>query len=174
MRMSRPVSLQIKSVQDIFGENGWDCQLLEGRDVIQTAFEAHHTHIQLHAQAFTPINALSIVAETPMPCSEEHLYHLLELTQRANKQITLGSIEFDIDREFLSYRITNIFDREKYDREIVTSMVHFAIAELDRIAPYAITIMQTEEELLDDLSVERLLMREDLIPPVPGHDEDNI
>lgn len=172
--MSRPASLQIKSVQDIFGQNGWDCQLIDGRDVIRTAFEAHHTHLQLHAQAFPPINALSIVAETPMPsASDEHLFYLLEMTQRANKQLTLGSTEYDMDREQLMFRITNVFDREKYDPQIVTSMVHFAIAEIDRIAPYAITIMQTDEELLDDLSVERLLMREDLIPPVPEQDEEN-
>ena len=173
--MPKPASLQIKSVKEIFGQNGWDCQLIEERDVIRTAFEAHHTHLQLHAQAFPTINALSVVSETPLPCgSEAHLFSLLELTQRANKQITLGAIEYDLDREQLMFRISNIFDREKYDTQIVTSMVHFAIAELDRITPYAITVMQTEEELLPDLSIERLLMREDLIPPVPGEEEEEI
>ena len=173
--MSRPASLQILSVNEIFGTNGWDCQLIEGRDVIRTAFEAHHTHLQLHAQAFPPINALSVVSETPLPsASDEHLFALLELIQRANKSITLGAVEYDLDREQLMFRISNIFDREKYDPQIVTSMVHFAIAELDRITPYAITIMQTDEELLPDLSVERLLMREDLIPPVPGDEENEI
>lgn len=173
--MAKPSSLQILSVRDIFGQNGWDCQLIEGRDVLRTAFEAHHTHLQMHAQAFPPLNALSIVSETPLPsASDEHLFSLFELTQRANKQLTLGAIEYDIDREQLMFRITNIFDREKYDPQIVTSMVHFAIAELDRITPYAITIMQTDENLLADLSVERLLMREDLIPPVPSEEDDLI
>jgi len=144
--MSRPTSLQISSVQEIFGQNGWDCQLLEGQDVIRTGFEAHHTHIQLHAQAFTPLNALSIVAETPMPfASDEHVFFLLELAQRANKRLTLGSIEVDMDREQLMFRITNIFDREKYDPQIVTSMVHFAIAELDRITPYAVVSRLSQE-----------------------------
>lgn len=106
--------------------------------------------------------------------SEEHLFLLHELTQRANKQLTLGAIEVDMDREQLMYRITNIFDREKYDPQIVTSMVHFAIAELDRITPYAVTVMQTEPDLLDDLSIERLLMREDLIPPVPDDNIDEV
>ena len=45
------------------------------------------------------------------------------------------------------------------------------LAEVDRITPYAAVIQQTPEDLLDDLSVERLLLREDLIPPVPD-DED--
>ena len=173
--MSRPASLQITSVKDIFGQNGWDCELIESRDVIRTAFEAHHTHLQLHAQAFPTINALSIVSETPLPSpSDEHLFSIMEMTQRANKQITLGTVEYDLDREQLMFRISNIFDREKYDPQIVTSMVHFAIAELDRITPYAITIMQTDDSLLADLSVERLLMREDLIPPVPGDEENEL
>lgn len=173
--MARPASLQITTVKEIFGQNGWDCQLIEGRDVLQTAFEAHHTHLQLHAQAFPPINALVIAAETPMPfASDDHLFYLHELIQRANKQLTLGAFEIDIDREQLMFRITNIFDREKYDPQIVTSMVHFAIAEIDRLTPYALTVMQTSEDLLDDLSIERLLMREDLIPPVPGEDEDEL
>ena len=102
--MAKPASLQILSVRDIFGQNGWDCELLEGRDVIRTAFEAHHTHLQMHAQAFPPLNALSIVAETPLPsASEEHLFCLLELTQRANKQLTLGAIEYDMDCEQLMF-----------------------------------------------------------------------
>jgi len=50
-------------------------------------------------------------------------------------------------------------------------MVHAAIAEVDRITPYAAVVQQTPEDLLDDLSVERLLMREDLIPPVPDSEE---
>lgn len=173
--MARPSSLQITIVQEIFGQNGWDCELIQGRDVLQTAFEAHHTHMQLHAQAFPPINALAIVSETPMPFdSDEHLFLLLELMQRANKKLTLGGFELDLDRAQLMFRITNIFDREKYDPQIVTSMVHFAIAELDRLTPYALTIVQTAEDLLDDISVERLLMREDLIPSIPGNQEDEI
>lgn len=173
--MSRPASRQITTVKDIFGQNGWDCQLIDGRDVLRTAFEAHHTHMQLHAQAFPPINALAIVAETPMPSAgDDHLFLLLELLQRSNKQLTLGGFEYDMDREQLMFRITNVFDREKYDPQIVTSMVHFAVAELDRLSPYAITIMQTADDLIDDLSVERLLMREDLIPPVPGEEEETI
>jgi hypothetical protein len=173
--MMRPASLQIKSVIEIFGQNGWDCQLIEGRDVIRTAFEAHHTHLQLHAQAFPSINALSIVAETPMMIpSEQHTFALLELTQRANKKLTLGGLEIDLDRKQLMFRITNIFDREKYDPQIVTSMVHIAIAELDRMTPCAITIIQTDEDLLEDLSIERLLLRDDFVPPVPGDEDDDI
>ena len=46
------------------------------------------------------------------------------------------------------------------------------IAELDRIIPYVATVRNTPEDLLEDLDLERLLQREDLIPPVPGYEEE--
>jgi len=92
---------------------------------------------------------------------------MLELLARANKKLTLGSLEYDLDREQLMFRITNLFERDKYDADIISSMVHAAIAEVDRITPYAAVIQQTSVGLLDDLSIERLLLRDDLIPPVP-------
>ena len=67
----RPPSLQILSVETAFGNNGWHCELIEGKDVIRASFSAHHTRIQLHAQSYTPINALSVVGEAPLPMSEE-------------------------------------------------------------------------------------------------------
>jgi len=99
---------------------------------------------------------------------------LLELLHRANKQMNLGGLEYDLDRRRLVFRITNIFEREKFDADIVSTMVHCTIAEVDRITPYCAIIVQTSEDLLDDLSIERLLLRQDLLPPVPGDEELNI
>ena len=99
--------------------------------------------------------------------SPTHLAATLELMMRANKQLTLGSFEFDIDRQQLVFRITNLFDRERFDADIVSSMVHCAIAELDRIVPLLGVLMKTPADLLEDLSLPLLLEREDLLPPVP-------
>ena len=87
-----------------------------------------------------------------------------------NKQLTLGSFEFDLDRQQLVFRITNLFDRERFDADIVSSMVHCAIAELDRIVPLLGVLMKTPSDLLSDLSLPLLLEREDLLPPVPGEE----
>ena len=106
-----------------------------------------------------------------MEVEVEHEAYILELLARANKKITLGGLEYDLDRSQLMFRITNLFERDKFDIDIISSMVHATIAEVDRITPYAGVIQQTSEDLLDDLSIERLLMREDLIPPVPEVDE---
>lgn len=51
-------------------------------------------------------------------------------------------------------------------------MVHCAIAELDRIVPYASIVRGTRADLIEDLDLERLLQREDVIPPVPGEEEE--
>jgi hypothetical protein len=97
---------------------------------------------------------------------------VLELLARANKPLTLGGFEYDIDRGMLVFRVTNLFERERYDSDIISSMVHCAIAELDRIVPYVAIVRSTAEDLLPDLDIKRLLMREDVIPPVPGDEEE--
>lgn len=167
-----PPSLQFNSVIEAFGRNGWHHDVIEGREVLQTQFEAHHTRIHVLAQAFTNINALAIVGETPMAPPASHLSSFLELIMRANKQLTIGGFEYDFDRQLLVFRNTNLFDREKYDADIITSMVHSIIAELDRMAPLANVLLQTRGDLLEDLSIEMLLLREDLLPPVPDEDGD--
>lgn len=169
--MNPPASLQLQSVATAFGQQGWHCEPVEGREVLEAHFEAHHTHIHLHAQAFPQLNALSIVAESPLSPESTHLTLAVELLMRANKQLTLGSFEFDFDRQHLVFRITNLFDREQFDADIVSSMVHCAIAELDRIVPLIGTLLKTPADLLSDLSLPLLLEREDLLPPVPEENE---
>ena len=169
----RPPSRQILSVEEAFGRNSWHCELVEGRDVLRAVFSGHHTRIEMVVQAYTPINALAVMGEIPLPLDEDHQPYLLELLARANKSLNLGGFEFDLDRQRLVFRITNIFEKELYDGDIVSSMVHCAVAETDRIAPYAMTVLRTPEDLLEDLDIKRLLQREDLIPPVPGDEEDD-
>lgn len=166
----RPHSRQILTVEEIFGNNGWHCELIEGRDVLRAGFDAHHTRVDMIAQAHPALNALTIVTESPMPISESHHRAFFELLNRANKPLTLGSFEYDLDRAMLVFRITNLFEREKYDPDIVASMVHCAIAELDRITPYVAILKNTAADLLPDLDLERLLAREDVIPPVPEYE----
>ncbi len=68
--------------------------------------------------------------------------------------------------------MTNLFERERYDSDIISSMVHCAMAELDRIVPYVALVRSTAVDLLPDRDIRRLLMREDVIPPVPGDEEE--
>ena len=41
------------------------------------------------------------------------------LFMRSNKMLNLGNLEYDIDRKVVVFRITNAFDREAYDKDIV-------------------------------------------------------
>jgi hypothetical protein len=168
----RPPSRQILCVEEAFGQQGWHCELVEGKDVLRAVFTAHHTRIEMVIQAYPPMNALAVMGEMPLPLDEEHQPYLLELLARANKTLNLGGFEYDLDRQRLVFRITNLFDKERYDADIISSMVHCAVAEMDRIAPYATTVVRTPEDLLDDLDLKRLLQREDFIPPVPGDEDD--
>ena len=171
----RPPSIQLQSVIEAFGQQSWHCDRIEGREVIQSQFEAHHTQIQLIAQVFPELNALSVIAETPAAPPPTHQAAALELLMRANKQLTLGAFELDLDRLQLVFRITNIFERERYDADIVSSMVHCAIAEIDRLTPLLGTLLKTAPDLLADLSLPLLLEREDMLPPVPeGHEEEEL
>ena len=169
--MNAPPSLQLQSVAEAFGQQGWHCEHIEGREVLEAHFEAHHTHIQLHAQVFPELNGLSIVAECPLAPESSHLAKTMELLMRANKQLTLGSFEFDLDRQQLVFRITNLFERERFDADIVSSMVHCAIAELDRVVPLLGVLLKTAPDLLEDLSLPLLLEREDLLPPHPESED---
>lgn len=168
----RPPSRQILSVEEAFGAQGWHCERVEGREVLRAVFEAHHTRVDLVAQAYPQLNALSIVAESACPATPPQQAAILELLAHGNKALTLGGFEYDLDRGFLVFRLTNLFERERFDESIISSMVHCAIAELDRMTPYAGVIRQTRADLLPDLDLRRLLQREDLIPPVPGEMEE--
>lgn len=170
----KPHSRQILSVQDVYGEHGWHGELVEGSDVIRSVFEAHHTQVEVISQAYVPLNALCVTSEAPMPIPATHFLVAMELFMRANKQLNLGNLEYDMDRGQIVFRVSNVFEREAYDKDIVSSMVHTAIAEMDRFSPYLATVLQTREELLPDLSIERLLMREDFIPPVPEGEEEEL
>lgn len=170
----RPTSRQFQSVLDVFGQNGWHAEPIEGRDVLQCLFDAYHTRVHILAQVFTQMNALVVVGEHKIEVGEDRHAQLFELLMRSNKSLTLGSFEYDIDRSTLVFKISNIFDREVFDKDAISSMVHAAVAEIDRITPYVTILATTAADLLPDLNIERLLLREDVIPPVPGQEEEEI
>jgi hypothetical protein len=90
---------------------------------------------------------------------------------RANKQLTMGGFEYDFERGQLVFRLTNLFERELFDGDIISSLVHCAIAELDRMVPLCGMVNRTAPGLLPDLSLAALLEREDLLPPVPDFED---
>ena len=165
-------SRQFESVASAFNANDWQYEIIDGQEVLQTIFEAHHSRVHVIAQTDVPISCLAVSGETQINFDPIYQGAILELVMRANKQLTMGAFEIDLDRGVLVCRITNLFDREMFDKDIISSMVHCVIAEVDRLTPYITVITQTPDDLLDELNVERLLLRDDLIPPVPGHEDE--
>jgi hypothetical protein len=163
-----PDSNQFLSVQRAFADQGWRFEVIAGREVIRAGFDAHHTRIDVFAQAHPRINALSVVAETPLTVPRTHLPLLLELLARANKPLTLGGFEYDPDRHTLVFRLANLFERDTFAADIVSAMVRCAIAEMDRLTPCAAIVRDTPAESLARLDPAALLAREDLLPPLAG------
>jgi hypothetical protein len=90
-----------------------------------------------------------------------------ELLMRNNKELNLGNFEADWDSGQVVFRIASVFSPNRFDERIIASLIHTAVAEMDRLTPYLSELCKlgTGELLL--LSVPELMAREDLLPDVP-------
>jgi hypothetical protein len=150
-----------------FERMGWAFRPVEGREVIESNFEAHHAKVSLHVQVFPEIHVVSVVSEAPLERGERRLLAAMgELLMRANTRLTLGAFELDWDAPRVLFRISNVFAPGAYDEHIIASLVHTAIAETDRITPCVAIVQRSPEEELSGLDLADLLEREDLLPAV--------
>ena len=90
---------------------------------------------------------------------------------RSNQQLTLGNFEMLWDRGETVFRVTNVFPRDTFDRDILGGLVEATIVEMDRIAPCLSYLSEASPLDLLSLDAEELLAREDWIPPVPEPEE---
>lgn len=154
-----------------FREAGWAFTEVEGREVIRAGFEAHHTRVELHLQAFEPLSAVSVVSESPNGASNPlHRDRLCELAMRVNRTLTVGNFEMDWETGRLGFRATNLFPTPQGDLKIIQGLVHNTVGEMDRIAPLESIILKAEGPELAALDIGKLIMREDLIPDIPERD----
>lgn len=153
-------------IQSVFTQAGWQGIEVEGQEVLETAFEAHHTRIALHIQAFAEINAISVVAESANPVSAPKKHILAELLMRTNETLSFGNFEMVWEQGLALFRTTNLFSPEAIEANIIHSMVHSAVAEMDRLTPFLAILEGTPEAEISQLDVAKLLRREDVIPPV--------
>ena len=161
----------LTSVEGAFEQVGWKCQRVEGRDVIETNFDAHHTRIRVHVQAFEEIGALSVGAYLTHKIPDSRVGIISEMLMRTNEQLTLGNFELLWDSGVILFRVTNVFGKAEPDRQIIVSLVHSAVAEVDRLTPFVSLVLGMSQEELSTLNLKLFLMREDLLPPVPDEEE---
>ena len=157
----------LEKVQAAFAASGWECVLVDGRDVVTAAFEAHHAKVSLYVQTFEEMGAASIVSEASLAASPAAVGKVAEELMRVNQQLTVGNFEMDWDKGMVYFRVTNVFpDPQAATPELLASLVRAAVVEMDRITPYLSVIGRTQPAEIDSLDVPALLGREDLLPDV--------
>ena len=157
------------ALQEAFTQSGWKYRPVEGMEVIEAEFEAHHTKVCLHAQVFADLHTVSVVAEASLQNHDAPdpvlLGRLAELLMRANRELSLGAFEMDWDAGKMLFRLSNVFSPDHYDRGIIAALVHTTVVEMDRITPCVAILEKTPKgEPLKRLDVAELLAREDLLP----------
>jgi hypothetical protein len=153
------------AVKAVFDREGWAYREVPGRAVIHAGFEAHHTRVELHAQVFPEMRAVSVVAESPLAMADPaRRERLAELVLRTNQALTVGAFEMDWDAGRAMFRVTNLFASDEGDAEIVRGLVHTTILEMDRISPLIVLLSQAAGPDLAGLDLVGLMGRLDLLP----------
>ncbi len=158
------------AVLNAFKAAGWAYRRIEGMEVIEADFEAHHAKVPLHVQSFGESSILSVVASASFPVPRSHFTAAAELLMRTNKELNLGNFECDWDSGQVMFRVTNVFPPNRHDEKIIASLVHTAIAEMDRITPFLAEVCRTPKGELMLLRVSELMKREDLLPPAAAEE----
>jgi hypothetical protein len=156
-----------QSVERTFKKMEWACRRVENREILEADFEVYHTKVRLHVQAFAELNAVSIVATAGSPVPESRLGLISEMLMRTNQELSVGNFELDYDGGRVLFRATNIFPAGHEDGTIIASLVHSALAEMDRVTPFLTLALRMTTEELGKLNIKLFLQREDLLPPVP-------
>ena len=155
------------AVLSTFKEQGWHYREVPEHSVVESDFEAHHTKVPLHVQVFGETHIASVVANCTLQVPSAHRLQACELLMRVNRELNIGNFELDWESGTVLFRATNIFPPHRYDQRILASLVHSAITEMDRLTPFLGEIIRTPKGELLLLKVADLMLREDLLPPVP-------
>ena len=155
------------AVINAFKSMGWQYRAVPDVEVVECWFEAHHAKVLLHAQTHAEANLVSVVSNASITVPKTHLKAVAELLMRSNKELNLGNLEVDWETGQVMFRVANLFSPDRHDERIIASMVHTAVAEMDRLTPFLAEVCRlgTGELLL--LNLPELLAREDLLPVIP-------
>ncbi len=153
------------AVLNAFKSRGWSYREVPQMEVVEASFEAYHGKVPLHVQAFGEMHIVSVVANASLTVPASHKTRAAELLMRANKDLNVGAFEMEWDAGLVMYRQANVFPKHRYDEDLLASLVHNAIAEMDRMTPFLGELCKTSTAMLPLLDLKQLLQREDLLPP---------
>jgi hypothetical protein len=148
-----------------FKAQGWAFQPVQGIEVIEANFEAHHAKVPLHVQIHGEAGIISVVARATVTVPTTHRLQVSELLMRTNKELNVGNFELDWDDGTVMFRVTNIFPGGIHDERLIAGLVHTSIGEVDRLTPFLGEVCRTPKGELLLLRVSELMKRQDLLPP---------
>ena len=153
------------AVLNAFKSHGWAYREVPEMNVVEASFEAYHGKVPLHVQSFGEMHIVSVVANASITVPASHKTRAAELLMRANKDLNIGAFEMEWDAGVVMFRQANVFPKHRYDEDLLASLVHNAIAEMDRMTPFLGELCKTTGAMLPLLDLTQLLKREDLLPP---------
>ncbi len=153
------------AVLNAFKSRAWAYREVKGMEVIETDFEAYHTKVPVHVQSHGEMQILTVVASATLKVPDTHRARAAELCMRVNRDLNIGAFEMEWDTGLLMFRQANVFPPHRHDTDIITSLVHNAVIEMDRMTPYLGELCRTTRDMLPLLDLSQLLKREELLPP---------
>jgi hypothetical protein len=160
------------AVLNAFKSQKWAYHEVPDMEVVEASFEAYHAKVPLHVQSFPDAHIVSVVANASLTVPPSHKVRAAELLMRSNKDLNVGAFEMEWDAGLVMFRQANIFPKHRYDEALIASLVHNAIAEMDRMTPFLGELCRTTGAMLPLLDLAQLLRREDLLPPPLAEDGD--
>ena len=154
-------------VEETFARMKWAGHRVPGREVQEADFDAYHTRLRVHVQAFAEVNAICVGTTLGHRIPDSRTGLVSEMLMRTNLELTIGAFELDFDAGQVLFRATNIFSPGGADPQIIASLVHSAIAECDRLTPFLTLLLRMSAGELGRMNLKLFLQREDLLPPVP-------
>ncbi|HEY2574069.1 MAG TPA: YbjN domain-containing protein [Verrucomicrobiaceae bacterium] len=158
------------AVLNAFTSHGWSHREVPGREVVECGFDAYHGRLLAHVQSFAEAHFVTVVCNASAPVPPGHRARAAELLMRVNKELSLGAFEMDWDSGQVMFRQGNVFPELRYDEGIIASLVHNAVGEMDRLAPFLGELCRARLEMLPLFDVPALLRREDLLPKVKSEE----
>ena len=137
----------------------------------ESGFDAYHGRVLVHVQSFAEAHLITVVANAAVVVPATHRNRAAELLMRVNKDLSLGAFEMEWDTGAVMFRQGNAFPKLRYDEPVIAALVHNAVGEMDRLAPFLGEVCRARKEMLPLLDVRELLGREDLLPPVAAGGE---
>jgi len=146
-------------IKEAFNSVNWEFREIENKKVLEAEFEAHHTKVPLHAQAFEELMAISIVSRLSFSILPKSMRSALDALMRTNITLNIGNFEANPVNGDVYFRITNVFPDHDFSPDIITSLVRVAIVEMDRVTPFLAEINKNPNQ-----PIAELLERKDLLP----------